>query len=170
MALEHKPGRFPQPANELQPGRPHTSSRRPAQLTPQPAQPSSSPLSHRDGPRIRRGLTTPSGPARSRSPLSPGHRQLGPRRHHLPCASSPFHAESGQRRGNLHRQPSLRIGWQRTCGCDATSATRTATTPCWSQPCHDASAVARVLATTSDTIVQSLSGWPDHGPHHAPRA
>ena len=34
MALEHKPGRFPQPANELQPGRPHTSSRRPAQLPP----------------------------------------------------------------------------------------------------------------------------------------
>ena len=56
------------------------------------------PHSHRDGPRIRRGLTTPSGPARSRSPLSSGHRQLGPRRHHLPCASSPFRAESGQGR------------------------------------------------------------------------
>ena len=69
----------------------------PAQ-TAQPRRICRQPRLHRDGPRIRRGPTASSGPAGICPLFSPGHRQLGPHRHHLPCASSPFHAESGQRR------------------------------------------------------------------------
>ena len=88
----------PQPTNRLQPIWPRTSTRRPAQ-PPAPNGPANrQPRFHSDGPRIRRGPTTSSGPAGSCPPLSLGHRQLGPRRHHLPCASSPFRAESGQGR------------------------------------------------------------------------
>ena len=69
----------------------------PAQ-TAQPRRICRQPRLHRDGPRIRRGPTASSGPAGICPLFSPGHHQLGPRRHHLPCASSPFRAESGQGR------------------------------------------------------------------------